>query len=194
LENRDVATLYELWVYFAVIEAVERRLGRPVRAEAFSRGPTQVDVPWRYRVTWPGGVELSYNQTFSPGSGPATSWSVQLRPDVVLTVPVGSDLVRHVFDAKFKVERLDATAEDDDDTAERVRVFRKGDIYKMHAYRDALPEVYTAWVVYPGKTEQRWEDPRGDGGVGAVPAEPGAEDHLRGLVSRLLTAAGHGAE
>jgi predicted component of viral defense system (DUF524 family) len=181
LENRDIATLYELWVYFAVVAAVEAVLGRPTHADRVEVHATDKRVRWGHRVAW-ADVSVSYNECFSIGNG--GSWSLPLRPDVVLSVGA----VRHVFDAKFKVDWLGgALADDAIDAEERRGVYHRGDVYKMHAYRDALPAVATAWVVYPGTESQAWH--AADGSVGVVPAVPGAEEALRARVARLLAGA-----
>lgn len=182
LENRDIAALYEMWVYFAVVDAVAAHLGPPQRADAFPRTDTQITVPWRYRVRWAGGVTVTYNPTFSTGAGVRQSWSVPLRPDVLLSVPTETGEALHVLDAKFKVRWLES-AGDAEDMEDR-GVFLRGDIYKMHTYRDAL-QVRSAWVVYPGTVHQSWSLGPEDS-VGAVPAVPGATDVLASRIGVLL--------
>jgi len=109
------------------------------------------------------------------------SYSVLLRPDVVLRIHRGPDHEDHLFDAKFKVRRIAGEVEDRQE--EDRGVFKREDVYKMHAYRDALPSVRSAWVLYPG-TELRFYSAEGtdvadasfrEGGVGAVPLLPGVQ-------------------
>ena len=38
----------------------------------------------------------------------------------------------------------------DDKVRERAGTFKRGDIYKMHAYRDAIPDARSVWILYPG--------------------------------------------
>jgi predicted component of viral defense system (DUF524 family) len=90
-----------------------------------------------------------------------------------------------LFDAKFKVRWL----EDGDDTEaekaeERRGAFLYGDLYKMHAYRDAIAEAREVWVVYPG-TERRWFQAQDGGGVGGVPAVLGDTKALHAEIARL---------
>lgn len=133
LESRDISELYEIWCYFTMVSAVKEILGPPIHAETFRRKSTRILLRQGFRVLWPGGTSLSYNQPFSPsGRG---SYSVPLCPDITLSIPSGENAGLHLFDAKFRL--------DGDD-------FHKTDLHKMHAYRDALLEARSAWVLYPG--------------------------------------------
>ncbi len=167
LESRDIAELYEIWCYFSVVRAVEEILGPPIHAESFRQKSTRVLLRQGFRVLWPDGTGLAYNQPFSPsGRG---SYSVPLRPDITLSIPSGANAGLHLFDAKF---RLDEGA------------FHRTDLHKMHAYRDAIPEARSAWVLYPGakacffgRDFTAWEGttrpPQTPEGVGALPVVPG---------------------
>ena len=200
LEVKDIATLYEIWSCFAVIRAVTDSLGPPGEAGRLKVDPEQLGVPWEFRATWDNGVQVTYNPSYSR-SRPAKrrSYSVPLRPDITLTVPpsLPNEGV-HVFDAKFKVDWLrDAATDVEDgadesgiDEAERRGVFKRADIYKMHAYRDALLRARSAWVLYPG-TETRFfpVEPRSASldGVGAVPLTPAGEHpELSEVVGRIV--------
>lgn len=59
----------------------------------------------------------------------------------------------------------------------------------MHAYRDALPAVQTAFVLHPGdEAEQFAIDGPEPGAVGAIPLVPGeALDHLVEHLRRWVT-------
>jgi predicted component of viral defense system (DUF524 family) len=212
LEGKDIAQLYELWCYFKMVEAITGILGRPRRADRPQQNETQVTVPWDFQVEWPDGTRAHYNPRFSRSRAiPRRSYSVPLRPDIAVEIPDGPSRGLHLFDAKFKLDRLDAVTpeagsedEADSDVAdERRGTFRRGDIYKMHAYRDAIRHTLSAWVLYPG-TEFRFfpvavdrvinhEDGLPDvvEGVGAIPLRPGdGNGQLRPGLSRLLEALG----
>lgn len=80
--------------------------------------------------------------------------------------------------AKLKVDGI-ATLElgDNDEDEESPLKFKREDVAKMHAYRDALPYVRSARVLYPGNVPR--EFPALDVGahandvIGAVPLVPG---------------------
>ena len=205
LELKDIALLYELWVYFKLVEALTDLRGKPSSADSVTVSKTEVTVDWQVRVTWPNGTALTYNPSFTrKGRHGRVSTSVGLRPDVALEVPGPAGRELHLFDAKFRLERLDALLPDvDDDDAkveERRGTFKRADLYKMHTYRDAIPEARSVWAVYPG-TEFRFFTTGGDilqagealsrdcDGVGAVPLVPrlGTQDDLLALLKKLVS-------
>ena len=191
---KDVALLYELWCYFAVVEAVRDVLGRdPDVADRPRAGGDKVDLPWDFRVTWRGGPTVFYNLSFSRKQAPPRrSSSLVLRPDIVIEIERAGEAELHVFDAKLKVEGFASIDADTDDDAEvSSMTFKKVDVAKMHAYRDALPSVRSARVLYPGNLAS--EFPSLEPGalatdvVGAIPLLPGApSDHLHAALTLLL--------
>lgn len=196
LEGKNIAVLYEYWVFLKIVEAVARvrHEGRPKIA---TRGSDLgVLIPPGLEVTVGDDIRIAYNEQFAhnPEHG---SYSTPLRPDV--TLHVGSTC--HVFDAKYRLDRSPfAEGQDEVDAEERETFsFKRGDLYKMHTYRDALRLVASAWVVYPGHEfvffeadHGRQADPGEVGafrGVGAVPLRPAAPtSHLEPLLARLLDA------
>ena len=113
-------------------------------------------------------VEFSYNRTFSgksdyPKEG---SWARSLRPDYTLTLwPSGftqpeaeeQELIVHIhFDSKYKIEKLtEIIGKDDEDLnsekeEQRTGTYKRVDLLKMHAYKDAIRRTGGAYVLYPG--------------------------------------------
>lgn len=195
LELRDAALIYEYWCYFKLVAAIGTILDRPAEVSRLTTTPLGVRVPYGYRSDW-GDVEALYNITFSASAAgsPTRGWdsySVRLRPDI--TVRVASRQV-HLFDAKLKLGLTKAFSADDidDDTQDSPDTFKRQDLYKMHAYRDALGSD-SAWIIYPGTeaTPQAYvaswhatEQPGLFQGVGAVALRPGAA-HDGGLAELL---------
>lgn len=214
LESKDIAQLYEIWCYFALVRALTALLGQPSEASRPRVSTLELQIPWDMEVRWAGGARLLYNPRFSR-SKPAgrRSYSVPLRPDIALELqtPAGREL--HLFDAKFKVDRLDgllpaegeADETGEDAADERRGVFKRGDIYKMHTYRDAIPAARSVWILYPG-TETRFYYATDTGGgvvvegigvlttpcegVGAIALAPDVElpPALLNLLRHLLSA------
>ena len=194
LEVKNVARLYELWTAFEVLEQVRAVLGEPETAERLQTDDLGSSLGAGLMVAWPDGTEVAYNATFSRGGGfHGLSWSLRLRPDLSLWLPTGASAGLHLLDAKF---RLVGTLDGDGNEAHADS--KVADIHKMHAYRDAIPQARSVWVMYPGTVFQAWRS--GDGsvvdpanwagaveGVGAVPVVPGDENaSLAGLLRALL--------
>ena len=85
-----------------------------------------------------------------------------LIPDIALRVPGGPNTGLYLFDAKFRDHTLTdvglaANDQDDDDerAPERAGSFKRADIYKMHAYRDVIPEARSVCPV-PGGSFVLW--------------------------------------
>ena len=203
---KDVATLYELWCFFAVVDVVRDCLGREPDSVVEVKVSTDlVGIKRGLEVSWDGGPTVHYNPTFRRGAkAPWTSASQRLRPDVVLEILREGRHELHVFDAKLRVqgkalvgaEAPDDDAEDDaDDEAPSSnageRTYKNDDVVKMHAYRDALPHVRSARVLYPGTVREDFPSLEPGAhpldGVGTVPLVPDAPAKaLRDLITSLL--------
>jgi predicted component of viral defense system (DUF524 family) len=168
---RDAATTYEYWCFFAVCDAVEAALssGTSRPPKITWEGPTlQSD----FHVSFAdGAVGVRFNRRFAKGDPQYRSYSVVLRPDIV--IELRGD--RHVFDAKFAFDSFGIDSDDDDDPRTRAR---RAHVHKMHTYRDALSGVRSVRVLYPGSPASkpefhRVDDSDGTEGVGALALTPG---------------------
>ena len=200
LELKNIALLYELWIFFRLVHEISAVLGSPpVRSGRLASDIFQTAFAAGGTFEWDPGVRLVYNQRFSRSrGGQRHSYSVPLIPDIALRIPDGPNAGLHLFDAKFRVRALtdvglaaDDKEADDEKTAERAGSFKRADIYKMHAYRDAIPDARSVWILYPGGEFRFFGVPGGGGlaagrvacspeglpgeveGVGAVPVGPG---------------------
>lgn len=178
--KKDIAVLYEYWLFFKLLDLVKEvfkiepksidtlikatddglglqlRQGRFIAIEGiYEAGVRDLNI------------EFSYNKTFSgksiyPRGG---SWTGNMRPDYTLTIwPFGvtkekaeeEELIVHIhFDAKYKIETLTEifapeTNLDVEKEQERKGTYKRGDILKMHAYKDAIRRTGGAYVLYPG--------------------------------------------
>lgn len=159
-------------------------------------------------------VQFSYNRTFGgdrtyPVDG---SWSRQLRPDYTLSLwpaeftadqAENQELITHVhLDAKYKVDKYeqffgaDTVSENElneEKKQQRAGMYKRADLLKMHAYRDAIRRTAGAYVVYPGTTNK---DFRGFHellpGLGAFSLRPGVtEDGSESLRQFLKEVVAH---
>ncbi len=167
LESKDIATLYELWATFTIVDEVTAILGPPHESARVVVTHRTASVSRGLVVRWADGTALAYNHTYTRGQGfQGKSRSLQVRPDIALSVPGGPNAGLHLFDAKFRLKgTLDPEREAEDAS------YQHDDLHKMHAYRDAIPNARTAWVVYPGGHDEAFFDD-GRRGLGAVKAGP----------------------
>ena len=148
IEVRDIATLYEIWAFFALVEEIAVQFGESPALElrlSDERGFNQM-AEARF-----GGVgKLIYNRSYSRSQSVFSSYSVPLRPDFTWVREGKPDVV---LDAKFRL----VWAEEGDSP---IALAQQGDLHKMHTYRDALG-VRAAVSVYPGDVSVFYDCKRG---------------------------------
>jgi uncharacterized protein len=193
LDGRDIATLYEYWTFCKVVEAAVAVSGAEVSAPpAITTDVYEGRLTYGCEVLLSSGAKVAFNRTYTRSHHNA--YSTPLRPDVVVTVGA----YEYVFDAKYRLDSLGIQDEDVDD-GDALLTYKRADLYKMHAYRDALLPVRAAFVVYPGTDFAFFErsghlrthpgDIQQLDGVGAVPLRPAsaaASEWLRATLSRAL--------
>ena len=188
LQGKDVALLYEYWVFLKVLQAVSAASGLKNGPVSVSRNDLGEGLDRGLQIQLSPSIAVAFNPSYTRTAG--TTYSTPLRPDVVVTL--GSR--RHAFDAKYRLNWLSSLEDTDDDEA----TFVRADIYKMHTYRDAIANMQSSFVVYPG-TEfvffERGKERRNSpdevdtfDGVGAIPARPDGAEYfiLMELMRSLL--------
>lgn len=166
-------------------------------------------------------VCLYYNRTFgykdNDHRSSAGSWTMNMRPDYTLTIWPGEmtdveaekkDAIVYIhFDAKYRLDKiLIDDKEVDEETLEKQfeqekedrekDIYKRGDLLKMHAYKDAIRRTAGAYVLYPGDNSSESKVLKGYHeiipGMGAFPIAPGHEDEqLPALKSFLLSVVEH---
>lgn len=149
IDLRNVAELYELWVWFELIDRIRAQSGidpviRPSRSA--------LGHPDRGQTARFGDLgTLHYNRTFS---GITDVYSgTTLRSDYVWDRADGR---RIVLDAKFRMSQLADLIDAGDGEWAVTAKATSGDILTMHAYRDAIAGVTAAIVLYPGSQTRFW--------------------------------------
>lgn len=183
--KKDVAVLYEYWLFFKLLEIVKDVFKIETLATENLMEKTEDGLGLKLKqgkyLPIQGvyfsdirklNVEFSYNKTFYgdkeyPEGG---SWTRNLRPDYTLSIwPFGleqkqaerEELIVHLhFDAKYKIERLQSIFgknEDIDEEKEEQNngIYKRADLLKMHTYKDAIRRTAGAYVLYPG-TEHKY--------------------------------------
>lgn len=107
-------------------------------------------------------IEFSYNRRFKGGTTypEGGSWTLEMRPDYTLTIwPVGitqeqaerEELIVHLhFDAKYRLGKATQLFDVKQKTGDDPQYCQKEDIWKMHAYHDAIRRSAGAYILYPG--------------------------------------------
>jgi len=183
--KRDVAVLYEYWLFFKLIELVTDvfNLNSPNSEDLLDRTSDGFGLKLRQGEYLPlkgisdiGSrklyVQLSYNRTYKgdqPYPNPG-SWSRNLRPDYTITIwPYGitesqaevEELIVHIhFDAKYKIEKFQEIFSgdvqlDEEKEEQRKGTYKRADLLKMHAYKDAIRRTAGAYVLYPGQDQPK---------------------------------------
>jgi len=212
--KKDVATLYEYWVFFMLLEAVQEHFKLEYQGIEelinVSNGVHHLNLEKGKALTVRGvltgacrsfQVKFCYNRSFVsakiyPEGG---SWTQTMRPDYTVSIwPDGIDeqiaenmesIVHVHFDAKYKVDLSKFHEEVDLDTEhieQRKGIYRRADLLKMHAYKDAIRRTAGAYVIYPGQAGNPYLR-RGFHeivpGLGAFPLSPTANQSETGLLS-----------
>ncbi|WP_033957523.1 DUF2357 domain-containing protein [Psychroserpens jangbogonensis] len=162
--NKDVAKLYEYWLFFKLLEAVKETF--TIDSEEYKKliKPTADTLGLQLKegkqIALNGthiskerelSIKFSYNKTFGRNHDLSKegSWTLQMRPDYTLSIwpkelhekeAEKTEQIVHIhFDAKYKVKNKQDNSK-----------FKEVDIHKMHAYKDAIRRTGGAYILYPG--------------------------------------------
>jgi len=218
--KKDVATLYEYWLFFKLLELVKETFGiEPPKIEdlilisedklglTLKQGkPLHISGEYNTKGRRLN-IQFSYNRSFAGGKSypSAGSWTRTMRPDYTLSFwPSGLDLnmaeeeelAVHVhFDAKYRVQRIEdiVGADDIELTQEKTDndkgIYKRADLLKMHAYKDAIRRTAGAYVLYPGENGNNFK-PRGFHeiipGLGAFAVRPSSVDNGTADLKKFL--------
>ena len=216
--QRDVASLYEYWLFFELLGWFCQKCrggNRPAieeLVEGLEEGSPNLRLRKRMELgpfvgTFAGqsrrlNARFAYNRRFEVTQNrfAGGSWTRRLHPDYTLTFwPEGlseadaerEELLVHVhFDAKYRVEDIEGLfgkegADDADDEVEGN--YKRQDLLKMHAYRDAIKRSQGAYVLYPGRANAAvklkgfHEILPGLGAFGVAPDQNGVAQGLESL-------------
>lgn len=179
--KRDVAVLYEYWIFFKLLDLVSDvfKINALATEQLIDKTNDGVGLKLKQGKYLPLSgiynsgtrklhVQFSYNKTFSgnneyPSGG---SWTRNLRPDYTLSIwPFGieqlqaekEELIVHIhFDAKYKIDNLQSIFNKEEDLdkekeEQKRGTYKRADLLKMHTYKDAIRRTAGAYILYPGK-------------------------------------------
>lgn len=193
--KRNVAVLYEYWVFFKLLEVISRVFEiDPVSINKLVKTDSdQINLEIQQgRMTMIEGeydagkrkfnVRFYYNRTFAhtreeEDLHKSGSWTMNMRPDYTLSIWPGEigmdqaereDLIVHIhFDAKYRVNRIDLGTDDSvseeqmsedllkEKSEQEEGIYKRADLLKMHAYKDAIRRTGGAYILYPGTIQRR---------------------------------------
>lgn len=193
--KRNVAVLYEYWVFFKLLEVISRvfdidpvSINNLVKTDAdqinleIQQGKTTMIEGVYDAGRRKFNVRFYYNRTFvhtreSEELYKAGSWTMNMRPDYTLSIWPGEidmeqaekeDLIVHIhFDAKYRVNKVDFGLDDsvneeqmskdllNEKKEQEEGIYKRADLLKMHAYKDAIRRTSGAYILYPGTVHRR---------------------------------------
>lgn len=235
--QRDVATLYEYWLFFVlwktlasvapnsqiadiattILEPTADGFGLKLRRDEFlpvDGGVLELNgrkyrMQFSYNRTFPAAktTERRFRSTYQHSYPLSGSWTRSMRPDFTVTfwadgydyaAAEEAELAVHLhFDAKYSVEKIQelfGTAEEslsEEKSQQRTGIYKRGDLLKMHSYRDSIRRTQGAYILYPGTNSEE-----GGGGtlwigfheilpgLGAFAIRPGSDKDLGALALR----------
>ena len=200
--EKKLSELYEYWCYFKILKVLNDlsikkisfedvfKINRDNWSIGIKKGVQSrkrfVLMLYGYEIE----IELFYNLRFSEGSR-YRSYSLAFKPDYTLLVTIDGITNYIHFDAKYRSEleivdfydkivsekQLNEEIDKRDALEEKEAVFKDGDIYKMHTYKDSILKTEGSYVLYPGnKTKQFFESNMIIPSVGAFSLTPGNDD------------------
>ena len=193
--KRNVAILYEYWVFFKLLEVISRvfeidpvSTNRLVKTDAdrinleIQQGKMTM-IEGEYDAgSRKFNVRFFYNRTFAHTKedeevNKAGSWTMNMRPDYTLSVWPGEismeqaereDLIVHIhFDAKYRVNKIDMGYDESmseeqlsdalltEKKEQEEGIYKRADLLKMHAYKDAIRRTSGAYILYPGTVKRQ---------------------------------------
>ena len=191
--KKNVATLYEYWLFFKLVELVgeffDLDMVDKARLVHTDEDGINLDIKQGQMKMIHGqhkthsrvlNVALYYNRTFGKVAEKddpihkAGSWTMKMRPDYTLSLWPGyireaeaehQELVVHIhFDAKYRLNKVILEDQDNGEDGgdillnekeqQEMGIYKRADLLKMHAYKDAIRRTSGAYVLYPG-TENR---------------------------------------
>ena len=204
--SKNVAKLYEYWLFFKLLEAIKETFN--IDSEEYKKliGKTDDKLGLQLKegkqIALNGtylskerelSIQFSYNKTFGANKelSKEGSWTRRMDPDYTLSIwpkelkdkeAEEKEQIVHIhFDAKYKVQNKEDNSK-----------FKREDVIKMHAYKDAIRRTGGAYILYPG-TDDKPTTFKGFHeilpGLGAFAIRPSEENsgihHLIGFITEI---------
>ncbi len=200
--EKKLSELYEYWCYFKILKVLnELSISKVDFEDVFEvnkdnwsmdikRGVKSIKTFNLNLFDKEIRIEFFYNKTFSNNTK-YKSYSLAFRPDYSLLIHIGGKEYFIHFDAKYRSElevinfynkigdktfaQIENEVNSRDSNEEKNRIFKDGDIYKMHTYKDSILKTEGSYVLYPGNVHKLFRQVEDliIPSVGAFPLAPG---------------------
>ncbi len=200
--EKKLSELYEYWCYFKILKVLnELSISKVDFEDVFEvnkdnwsmdikRGVKSIKTFNLNLFDKEIMIEFFYNKTFSNNTK-YKSYSLAFRPDYSLLIYIGGKEYFIHFDAKYRSElevinfynkigdktftQIENEVNSRDSNEEKNRIFKDGDIYKMHTYKDSILKTEGSYVLYPGNVHKLFRQVEDliIPSVGAFPLAPG---------------------
>jgi len=168
--SKNIAKLYEYWLFFKLLEAVKETFN--IKSDEYkkliqeTKDTLGLQLKEGKQIALNGtylskerelSIQFSYNKTFGIKNqddlSKEGSWTRTMKPDYTLSIwpkelksedAEKKEQIVHIhFDAKYKVKNKQENSK-----------FKDEDVFKMHAYKDAIRRTGGAYILYPGTDDQ----------------------------------------
>lgn len=200
--EKKLSELYEYWCYFKILKVLNEMSVSKVDFEdvfEINKNNWSMDIKRGHKSIKKFKlnlfdqdifIELFYNKTFSNNTK-YRSYSLAFRPDYSLLIYLNGERYFIHFDAKYRSElevinfynkiqdktfsEVENEVNNRDSKENKDRIFKNGDIYKMHTYKDSILKTEGSYVLYPGNVHKLFREDNDliIPSVGAFPLAPG---------------------
>lgn len=200
--EKKLSELYEYWCYFKILKVLNEMSVSKVDFEdvfEINKNNWSMDIKRGHKSIKKFKlnlfdqdifIELFYNKTFSNNTK-YRSYSLAFRPDYSLLIYLNGERYFIHFDAKYRSEldvinfynkiqdktfsEVENEVNNRDSKENKDRIFKNGDIYKMHTYKDSILKTEGSYVLYPGNVHKLFKEDNDliIPSVGAFPLAPG---------------------
>lgn len=200
--EKKLSELYEYWCYFKILKVLnEMSISKVDFEDVFeiNKNNWSMDIKRGHKSIKKFKlnlfdqdifIELFYNKTFSNNTK-YKSYSLAFRPNYSLLIYLNGERYFIHFDAKYRSEldvinfynkiqdktfsEVENEVNNRDSNENKYRIFKNGDIYKMHTYKDSILKTEGSYVLYPGNVHKLFREDNDliIPSVGAFPLAPG---------------------
>ncbi len=179
IDLKNIAQLYEYWVFYSVVKSL---LGTEAIVESRGIMVKNGKLIQSLKVS-KNNISVAYNETFVRRVH--GSYSLTLRPDIVVRISHPGGIFIAVLDAKYRNHEREVFEPELMDIPFTTRAVKADDLQKMHCYVDAIEGTRCAFAMYPGTEFVFFPRDRSAAiakhateltsleGVGAIPLLPG---------------------